>query len=204
VRLGKISFWVMFVGFQMAFFTMHILGVEGMPRRIYTYVGGLSWGYLNKIVTVGAFLLALGILLTLINYFWSLKHGAIAGRNPWNADSLEWLTDSPPAPFGSVHLPTVISRHPLWDEHDEEDDPDGRRILDEGRLTLITTPLDAEPVAIARIAKDTIKPLLAALGLFVICGAIAFRYMAVVWIAVAYTLIVLALWLHPNAETENA
>lgn len=203
-RWGKISFWVMFVGFQLAFFTMHIIGVEGMPRRIYTYVDHLGWGYLNKIITVGAFLLSLGILITIINFFWSLKHGAIAGKNPWGADSLEWSTDSPPAPYGTVHLPTVTSRHPLWDDHDEEADPEGQRIMDEGRLTLITTPLDARPVAVARIAKDTIKPLLAALGLFVVCGALVFRMMLVVWPAIAFTLIVLAFWLRPNAETENA
>ena len=92
----------------------------------------------------------------------------------------------------------------LWDEHEEEADPQGERILDEGRLTMITTPLDAQPVAIARIAKDTIKPLLVALALFVICGALAFRMMWVVWPTVAFALVVLALWLRPNPETENA
>ncbi len=145
-----------------------------------------------------------GILITIVNFLWSNKHGPLAGKNPWRADSLEWSTDSPPAPYGSVHIPTVTSRHPLWDDHDEEADQDGERILDEGRLTMITTPLDAQPVAIARIAKDTIKPLLAALGLFVICGALAFRMMWVVWPTVLYTMIVLALWLRPNPETENA
>ena len=203
-RWGKISFWVTFIGFQLAFFTMHILGVEGMPRRIYTYPRGLGWGYLNQIITVGAFIVGVGILITIVNFFWSKKHGRIAGNNPWNADSLEWSTDSPPAPYGLVHIPTITSRHPLWDEHEEEADPEGERILDEGRLTMITTPLDAQPVAIARIAKDTIKPLLAALGLFVICGALAFRMMWVVWPTVVYMLVVLGLWLRPNPETENA
>ena len=203
-RWGKISFWVTFIGFQLAFFTMHILGVEGMPRRIYTYPKGLGWGYLNQIITVGAFIVGVGILITIVNFFWSKKHGQLAGNNPWNADSLEWSTDSPPAPYGLVHIPTIVSRHPLWDEHKEEADPKGERILDEGRLTMITTPLDAEPVAIARIAKGTIKPLLAALGLFVICGALAFRMMWVVWPTVVYMLVVLGMWLRPNAETENA
>ncbi len=203
-RWGKISFWVTFIGFQLAFFTMHILGVEGMPRRVYTYPRGLGWEYLNQIITVGAFIVAVGILITIVNFFWSKNHGPLAGKDPWHADSLEWSTDSPPAPYGSIHIPTVISRHPLWDDHEEEADPKGERILDEGRLTMITTPLDAQPVALARIAKDTIKPLLVALGLFVICGALAFRMMWVVWPTVVYTLVVLALWLRPNPETENA
>jgi cytochrome c oxidase subunit 1/cytochrome c oxidase subunit I+III len=183
---------------------MHILGVEGMPRRVYTYPRGLGWGYLNQIITVGAFIVAVGILITIVNFFWSKKHGPLAGKNPWYADSLEWSTDSPPAPYGSVHIPTVVSRHPLWDEHEEEDDPKGERILDQGRLTMVTSPLDAQPVAIARIAKDTLKPLLAALSLFVICGALAFRMMWVVWPMLVYMLIVIALWLRPNPETENA
>jgi len=203
-RWGKISFWTMFIGFQLAFFTMHVLGIEGMPRRIYTYVDGLGWGYLNKIITVGAFILAVGILMTFINFFWSLKHGVVAGKNPWNADTLEWATDSPPAAYEVVHIPTVVSRHPLWDDHDEDYDPTGERILDEGRLSYTTTPLDAKPVAIARIAKDTIKPMLVALGAFVVCGAWVFSYWYVAYPAALFTLIIIGLWLRPNAETEEA
>jgi heme/copper-type cytochrome/quinol oxidase subunit 1 len=203
-RLGKISFWVMFVGFNLAFFTMHVLGVEGMPRRMYTYVRGLGWGGLNMVVTVGAFILAFGILLTIINFFWSLKHGQLAGKNPWNADTLEWSTESPPPPYGSVHLPTVASRHPLWDEHEEEHDPDGERILDQGRLTFATTWLDGEPWAVTRMPEDTIKPLLAALGFFVICGAIIFSLGWVVLAASIFTLIVVAAWLRPTTEDVSA
>lgn len=88
-RLGKISFWVSFIGFNLAFFTMHILGVEGMPRRIYTYPRGLTWEPLNILVTIGAFILGVGILLSIINFFWSLKNGTPAPKNPWNADTLE-------------------------------------------------------------------------------------------------------------------
>ena len=203
-RLGKVSFWTMFAGFNVAFFTMHILGVEGMPRRIYTYVNGLGWGGLNMLVTIGAFTLALGMLLTAINFFWSLGHGRLAGKNPWNADTLEWSTDSPPAPYGSVHIPTVISRHPLWDEHDEEEDPKGERILDQGRLTFTTTPLDAEPWALSRTQEDTLKPLLAALGLFVVCGAIIFKMAWVVLAASIFTIIVVGLWLRPTEEDVSA
>ena len=203
-KLGKISFWIMFVGFNLAFFTMHILGVEGMPRRIYTYVDGMGWGSMNMLVTIGAFILAIGILLTIINFFWSLSHGALAGKNPWNADTLEWSTDSPPAPYGSVHLPTVVTRHPLWDEHDEEEDPNGERILDQARLTFSTTWLDSVPFALARMPKDTLKPLLAALGMFVIFGALVFQWMWVVLAAVIYTLVLVALWLRPTAEDIEA
>jgi cytochrome c oxidase subunit I len=201
-RLGKISFWIMFVGFNMAFFTMHVLGVEGMPRRIYTYVSGLGWGWLNMFITVGAFILALGILLTAINFFWSLRHGRLAGKNPWNADTLEWSTESPPPPYGSVHIPTVTSRHPLWDEHEEEEDPKGERILDQGRLTLSTTRLDGQTMAVSSMPEDTIKPLLAAIGSFVVCGALVFRML---WVAIGvllFTLFIVGLWLRPNPESK--
>ncbi len=200
--LGKISFWTMFVGFNLAFFPMHVLGIEGMPRRIYTYLPGMGWEGPNMMITVGAFILALGILLTFINIYWSLRSGRLAGKNPWFADSLEWSTDSPPPPYGSIHLPTVVSRHPLWDEHDEEEDPKNQRVLDQARLTFTTTSLDAEPVAIASISEDTILPLLLALGMFVAFGALIYQLLWVVLGAGMFSLLVTALWLWPASEGE--
>jgi cytochrome c oxidase subunit I len=198
--LGKISFWVMFIGFNLAFFPMHILGVLGMPRRIYTYKAGLGWDSTNMLMTVGAFILAFGILLTLINYFWSLKHGVIAGKNPWNADTLEWSTESPPAPYGSVHIPTVITRHPLWDEYEEEEDPRGERVLDQDRLTLSSTWLDAETVAVARMPEDSILPLLLGIGFFVIFLALTFQWMWVVVGALVYSFFIAAVWFWPKPQ----
>ena len=202
--LGKISFWVMFIGFQVAFLTMHFLGVEGMPRRLYTYPSGLGWTGMNLAITIGAFILAVGILLTIINFFVSVRHGVLAGRDPWNADSLEWSTDSPPPPYGSVHIPTVASRHPLWDEHDEEDDPNGERILDQGRLTFSTTWLDAVPFALAQMPADTLKPLFAALGVSLFFGALTYQLL---WVALAgaiVTLVATAAWIYPTGEGEKA
>ena len=98
----------------------------------------------------------------------------------------------------------MISRHPLWDEHDEEEDPKGERILDQGRLTFTTTPLDAEPWAVSRTQEDTLKPLLAALGLFVVCGALVFKMAWVVLAASIFTIIVVGLWLRPTEEDVSA
>ena len=159
---------------------------------------------MNTLITAGAFLLALGILLTIINFFRSLRSGALAGKNPWNADSLEWSTDSPPKPFGSVHIPTVKSRHPLWDDYDEEADPNGERILDQGRLTVSTTWLDGEVSALARMPKDTIKPLLAAIGVSVFFGVLIFKLLYVALGALLFSLIILALWMRPSPESEEA
>jgi cytochrome c oxidase subunit I len=201
--LGKWSFWVMFLGFNAGFFPMHNLGLLGMPRRIFTYVDGLGLQGLNMLVTIGAFALGVGILLSIINLFISLRSGEIAGKSPWNSDSLEWESDSPPKPYGSIHLPTVASRHPLWDDHDEEEDPDNDRVLDQGRLTLITTWLDAEPKAIATIAKDTLTPLILAIAMFVFFIALVFQ---MVWLALASFVAMFATgcyWLWPR-EPEIA
>ncbi len=94
---------------------MHILGLLGMPRRVYTYRSGLGWGTLNLVVTIGAFLFAIGVLLTLVNVVWSRRRGEAAAANPWGADTLEWATSSPPAEYNFRDTPTVASRHPLWD-----------------------------------------------------------------------------------------
>jgi cytochrome c oxidase subunit I len=199
-RLGKISFWIMFVGFNLAFFPMHLLGILGMPRRVYTYKGGLGWDGINMLITIGAFILAFGILLSLINFFLTLKAGRLAGRNPWNADTLEWSTESPPEPYGSVHIPTVMTRHPLWDEHEEEEDPCGERVLDQDRLTLASSWLDADTTALVRMPEDTILPLLLALGFFVLFIALTFQWM---WLAVAmviYSFAIAAIWFWPKPE----
>jgi cytochrome c oxidase subunit 1/cytochrome c oxidase subunit I+III len=201
-RVGKWSFWISFIGFNLAFFTMQLLGVAGMPRRIYTYVSGTGWDTMNLLVTVGAFILAFGLGMTLYNFFWSLKYGVVAGKNPWKADSLEWDTESPPEPYGSVHIPTVTTRHPLWDEHEEELDPSGERILDEGRLTFVTSWLDGFPQAVATMPEDTVLPLILALGMFVMFLAFVFQWMWVVGVTVAFSLLITAIWLWPKEEPK--
>src|SRR3954464_7392715 len=114
-RLGKISFWTMFIGFNLAFFPMHILGFLGMPRRVYTYDSGLGWDVLNLIISIAAFVFAIGTLLTLYNVVRSHRRGTPAPPNPWDADSLEWATTSPPPEYNFAAMPVVASRHPLWD-----------------------------------------------------------------------------------------
>jgi heme/copper-type cytochrome/quinol oxidase subunit 1 len=203
---GKWSFWVMFIGFNVGFFPMHLLGLAGMPRRIYTYPAALGLGPVNMLVTCGSFVFGIGILISIINFLVSTRSGRIAGRNPWNADTLEWDTDSPPAPYATVHIPTVVSRSPLWDDHEEEYDPDDSRILDDGRQTLSTTWLDAEPFAISQMPGDSIIPLLAAIALSVFFCAMVFELL---WLALAGLIATFAsccvwLWPHPSPEERSA
>ncbi|MCW5622498.1 MAG: cytochrome c oxidase subunit I, partial [Burkholderiales bacterium] len=105
--LGRWAFALLFIGFNVTFFPMHELGLIGMPRRVYTYVEGMGWDNLNFIATVGAAVLTLGFAVTLINAIWSWFRGREAGPNPWNGDSLEWATASPPPVYNFRHPPVV-------------------------------------------------------------------------------------------------
>ena len=113
--LGKIQFVLMFVGFNLTFFPMHQLGLAGMPRRIADYSANAGWSDLNLVATIGGFLIAASILPFLWNVFISLRSGQIAGNDPWEANTLEWATTSPPPPYNFEHLPPIRSERPLFD-----------------------------------------------------------------------------------------
>lgn len=112
---GKWHFWLMFAGFNLTFFPMHILGIMGMSRRIFTYPDRPGWGGLNMISTAGSLLLAVSVLIFLINVVLSSRRGPPAGPNPWDAGTLEWATSSPPPPHNFDLVPPVRGRRPLWD-----------------------------------------------------------------------------------------
>src|SRR5665213_1109851 len=115
-RLGQANFWTMFVGFNLGFFPMHLVGLMGMPRRIYSYVPEMGWGPMNLVISLGALLFAAGVLIFVWNVVRSLRNGVPAGDNPWDAPTLEWATSSPPPPYNFAVIPTVASRHPLWED----------------------------------------------------------------------------------------
>jgi cytochrome c oxidase subunit I len=117
-RLGRWQFWIYFVGFNLTFMPQHWIGLLGMPRRIYTYPAELNLEFLNMMSTVGAFIQIIGVLLLLYNVVWSMRRGAPAGNNPWNAATLEWATTSPPAEHNFNQIPTIHSREPLWVERE--------------------------------------------------------------------------------------
>jgi cytochrome c oxidase subunit I len=114
-RLGKITFWLMVIGFNLTFFVQHFLGLMGMPRRTYTYGDHPGWFALNAISTAGAFFMAAGVVVFLWNMIASLRFGPIAGDNPWDAFALEWATTSPPPEGNFSELPPIRSRRPVWD-----------------------------------------------------------------------------------------
>ncbi|MFZ0519130.1 MAG: cytochrome c oxidase subunit I [Acidobacteriaceae bacterium] len=122
-RLGKWHFWLFVLGFQMTFDFMHIVGLLGMPREIYTYEPGHHWATWNLIMTVGAFIQAIAILIFVYNLVRSHFYGELAGNDPWDAWTLEWATTSPPPSYNFAEDPMVRSRRPLWDlKHPEDPD----------------------------------------------------------------------------------
>jgi cytochrome c oxidase subunit I len=198
-RLGRLNFWLMFVGMMLAFFTMHFTGLLGMPRRIYTYSIASGWTLVNIITTAGAALFAFGVLVAVYNLFYSLRRGEPAGNNPWKADSLEWSSTSPPAPYGEVHIPTVRSRHPLWDAHVEEADPRNQRVLAEGRETLATTTLDAQDGFIVRMPEETLIPLASSVLLLGAFIALVFKVVPLVAVLGLATAASFGVWMWPKA-----
>lgn len=198
--LAKWNFWLMFAGMMGGFFLMHITGMLGMPRRIFTYPPDTGWTLLNALTTAGAVIFALGVLVGIYNFFYSRKHGELAGKNPWGADTLEWSVPSPPPVYGSAHIPTVASRHPLWDEHEEEADPEHRRTFAEGKHTLATSTINAEDGTVARMSEETLMPLITSLLLLGIFTAIVFKALWVVFGFTITTAFAAAVWLWPKSK----
>jgi cytochrome c oxidase subunit I+III len=198
--LGRWNFWLLFIGVNLTFFPMHQLGLEGMPRRVYTYLVGTGWDGLNLIASVGAALIVLGVLTFLINVLVSLREGAVAGDDPWGAPSLEWATTSPPPPYNFAYIPVVEGREPLWEAPGEMPVVTGLRT--DVRDTLVTTLLDAEPDSLHRHPRPSIWPLLAAIATTILFVTLVFTP----WGAVIGTpLLLLALlgWAWPRGEEHR-
>jgi cytochrome c oxidase subunit 1 len=122
-KFAKLHFWLFLIGFHLTFDFMHIPGILGMPRRIYTYEPGRGWDTWNLIVTVGVFFQSAGVLAFAFNLIWSYFKGAVAGNDPWDAWTLEWSTASPPPVYIFATIPHIRSRRPLWDlKHPEDPD----------------------------------------------------------------------------------
>jgi heme/copper-type cytochrome/quinol oxidase subunit 1 len=206
-RIGRWVFWLMFAGMNLAFFPMHITGMLGMPRRVYTYPSAMGWDGANLATSVGAIVFAAGVLLFLVDLARSLRVGPLAGDNPWDAPTLEWSTTSPPPAYNFAVLPTVRTRYPLW----EDRMPEGVTsivsrgpVLDDGRETIGTSPLDADPVAVLHMPPDSSWPVLLALALTVVFYAL----LAVSWrwtgVGALLVFICLVGWLTPSRSARGA
>jgi cytochrome c oxidase subunit 1 len=193
--LGKIGFWTIFLGFQLAFFPMHFAGLLGMPRRVYTYPAGLGLELPNLLSTIGAFVVAASVLLFVVNGLWSLYRGAIAPPNPWDAASLEWATTSPPPVYNFEHIPVVQSRTPLWDEKGELPVVTGLRV--DEKETLLTTVVAATPDLREPVPQASLWPFIAAVATGILFIASIFSPWAILFGAIPAA-IALTAWFWPK------
>jgi cytochrome c oxidase subunit 1 len=161
-RLGRWHFALWFIGVNLTFFPMHLLGLRGMPRRVYTYLPETGWGPLNLLATIGAVIVVLSVVLFLVNVALSRWKGSEAGENPWDAPTLEWGTTSPPPSYNFAYVPVVEGRSALWDR--SPDHPVVTGLRTDMREVLVTTLLDAEPDHRHRHPQSTVWPLLTALS----------------------------------------
>ena len=199
--LGKWSFWLIFVGFHLTFFPMHILGLAGMPRRIYTYQPELPWAGLNLFISLSSVILVAGFLVFFVDAVRSRRLGPPAGENPWNAATLEWATPSPPPPYNFRSIPVVTSRDPLWEDGDAL--PVASGVRTDRRELLVTSVVEALPEARESSPRDSIWPLWAALATSLLLIWSIFSPWAIVWGSIPL-MITLIGWFWPTGAPEDA
>jgi cytochrome c oxidase subunit I len=195
-RAGHTAFWLMFIGFNLTFFPMHKLGLIGMTRRIYTYHPETGWGPLNQLSTIGAGVLAAGVLTLIGNAVISARRGALAGPNPWNAPTLEWATTSPPPHYNFIHMPVVSDTEPLWSHPEQAPVVSG--LSTKEKEVLITRTFDAEPDHRYSYPKQSPWPFLTAVA----TGAMFIGLLFTPWSFVIGLPVATAMaigWFWPNA-----
>ncbi|MFN2329472.1 MAG: cytochrome c oxidase subunit I [Chromatocurvus sp.] len=211
-RLGVWGFWLVFIGFNTTFLIMHWTGLLGMPRRVYTYETGLGWDLPNFVSSVGGYIMAIGVGMILVDIILHFRHGRPAGSNPWNADTLEWATATPPHSYNFISLPDGAARHPLWER------PDLQKTIAEGRYALSIPSHDrretfgSDPVTgqireVIHLPGNSWLPFIAALTLAVVFIGLLARVYSLSAIAALVTLGLLLRWswengAHPLAAPE--
>jgi cytochrome c oxidase subunit I len=199
-RPGQISFWIIFVGTNLLFFPMHIVGLLGMPRRVYTYPGDVGWTSYNVIETIGGYLTAVGILVLFANLVYSYFRGAPSGPDPWHGPTLEWTIPSPPPEYNFATIPTVTSAYPNWDE-DISAAPG--LALDVGHEQHVSTISDGWTAEIVDMPHASPWPIVLAAALTVAFALLVvqkYLYAAIVLVVVGFTLF---MW-HMKEPQEHA
>lgn len=199
-RLGKWNFWLFFLGFNITFFPMHLLGLQGMPRRVWTYSGEMGWDGMNLLATIGAWMLAAGVLAFLLNVFLSRRSGAIVGNDPWGGATLEWSTPSPPPPHNFDVVPVVHGSNPLWE-------PTGSLRCVSGlsadeREVLISSVVEASPDLRVVFPGPSVWPFVSAVATTVLFIASIFTPWAVVWCVIPVTA-AMVMWFWPNIRSTR-
>jgi cytochrome c oxidase subunit I+III len=200
-KLSRWAFWLIFIGFNTTFFPMHVSGLLGMPRRVYSYPGDLGWNVWNLVATIGAYILAVGLLLTLIGVIHAIRRGAPAEDDPWGGDTLEWTTSSPPRPYSFAVVPTVHSVHPAWDERTTSALATGEVL--EGHRAMTTSELDGEAERAIEMPEESLLPLMSAVAILVIVLALLWAWYWVAVVAAVALFGAVARWLWPPERTPE-
>jgi len=198
-RLGSAAFWFVFVGFNLTFLPMHLTGLLGMPRRIFTYAADTGWDTLNLLSSLGGFIQAIGFGLFLIDIVLHARKGGVARRNPWHAGTLEWAMPMPPPSYNFASIPDIGSRYPLWE------DPALGDKIEEGRLWLAACPpptrqtlsvdvLTGEPRSVIHLPGSTWMPLYAGIATGVFFLALLFKVYTAALAAAAVAVLLFACW----------
>jgi heme/copper-type cytochrome/quinol oxidase subunit 1 len=203
---GQISFWTIFVGTNLLFFPMHVVGLNGMPRRIYTYPHGLGWDSYNLVETIGAFVTTAGILLLFANLVVSYFRGEPAGPDPWHGPTLEWTTSSPPPDYNYAVIPKVSSPYANWDADDRAEDrrklAEGILVLEEGHEQPASTPVDARFAEIVEMPHESPWPPLLALSLGFVFSMLVIQKFGIAGIGGILCVLVLFGW-HSKEPQES-
>jgi cytochrome c oxidase subunit I+III len=199
-RLGTWSFWLIFIGFNLTFFPMHILGLQGMPRRIYTYQPDMPWHALNLFVSLSAVIMIVGFLIFFIDAIRSARFGPRAGDNPWEAATLEWATSSPPPSYNFARIPVVGRADPLWETQTGRGVAEGLRT--DRRELIVSSVVESKPEAREASPRDSIWPLFAAIATTIMLVWSIFTPWAVVWGAIP-VLVTLVGWFWPKGTPED-
>jgi len=203
--LARWVFGLMFVGFNVAFFPMHVTGLLGMPRRVYTYAADLGWNGLNMLSTVGAFVFALGVVLFAWDAWRTLRRPERPVGNPWNAPTLEWL---PSEDYGNRSIPHIDAVDPLWDR------PELVREVEEGchylprtatgaRETIATSPLAAAPRYVLILPGDSWLPLIAAAGTAAFFLLLTVKLYVLAWICGIAAVAAVLGWMWESDRTST-
>jgi cytochrome c oxidase subunit I len=203
--VAKASFWLTFVGTALTFFPMHIVGLLGMPRRVYTYQPGLGWDAYNLSETIGAFILTAGLLLIFGNLVWSRFRGPLAGPDPFFGGTLEWTTSSPPPHYNFAVIPTVTSPYPNWDRLDRAEDARrleaGELVLEEGHETPASTVRDGYLDEVLEMPSESWWPITLGLLVTVLFVMLLLSHFVVAGIFGALSLLALGGW-HAQEPAE--
>ncbi len=212
-RLGHLNFWLAFIGFNLTFFPMHIAGLRGMPRRVYTYQEGLGIGGYNLVSTIGSYLLALGFLLFFVNFVLTWLRGSKSEENPWRAGTLEWAVPVPAPNYNFEAQPVVDRRYPLWESAGNDvvqRDPAELEYLEElraepdhHRATLVTSVVNAEPQGLWNLTGPSYIPILTAFSVTMVAfGPIVQAYWLMA-LGAAAAIVLLAIWLWPSPDERE-